>query len=114
MPSHSREKDIQLLAEEIEVTKTKIASATSSLTELTQQLDFARGQLTFQRKVAVLTRARIKGQLGSTAAQAQTRRQLVKAAEVMAASTENQEKHARLQLAMQDELNRRTRTAKGV
>ena len=111
MPSHSREKNIEQRAEEIEATKAKITKATSSLTELSQQLAFARRQLAFQQKVAVLTRSRIKGQLDSTEARVQERRQVAKAAEIMATSNENQERTARLQLALQDELNRRKRSA---
>ena len=99
------------LAERIQNVKSKLEDAAVVDRELTLRIAFEQRQLAFQQRVTSLTRARIHGQVQSTAMQAHTRKQAVTSAGIMATSVANQSKADRLQAAMADELDRRVSRA---
>ena len=99
------------LAERIQRVKSKLESAIVLDRELTLKIAFEQRQLAFQKRVTSLTRARLHGQVHSTAMQARTRKQAVTSAGIMATSVETQSKTDRLQATMADELDRRVSRA---
>ena len=97
-------------AERIQNVKTQLEAVTVVEKDLTLKIAFEQRQLAFQLRLSSLTRARIHGQVQSTAQQAHTRKQAVTSADIMATSVENQIRAAQLQAAMADELDHRVKT----
>jgi hypothetical protein len=99
------------LAERIQSVKSKLEEAAVVDRELSLKIAFEQRQLAFQERVTSLTRARIHGQVQSTAMQTHTRKQAVTSAGIMATSVASQSKADRLQATMADELERRASRA---